>query len=237
MKRAVALPLLATMFVLMVLQTTLPIQTSEAASQITVPRDYPTIQSAINAASPGDTIKVLPGTYDEQLIISNDLTLIGTGDRVTIIQIPTKLPDTAVNGDQYIVDVRTGANVNMKGFTISGLSSSSCPDLIGINVMESASLNLAFSTIRDCTRNGIFVEGDVTVTWTTIKDYRDQGIFGFGEGSTIKASHSNIVAAQKSENPSQIGILLDAGANGVIDHNRVSLSSVAGSVAKLTTTP
>jgi hypothetical protein len=237
MKRAVALPLLATMFVLMVLQTTLPIQTSEAASQITVPRDYPTIQSAINAASPGDTIKVLPGTYDEQLIISNDLTLIGTGDRVTIIQIPTKLPDTAVNGDQYIVDVRTGANVNMKGFTISGLSSSSCPDLIGINVMESASLNLAFSTIRDCTRNGIFVEGDVTVTWTTIKDYRDQGIFGFGEGSTIKASYSNIVAAQKSENPSQIGILLDAGANGVIDHNRVSLSSVAGSVAKLTTTP
>ena len=33
---------------------------------ITVPTDFPTIQAAINASNPGDTIKVLPGIYTEQ---------------------------------------------------------------------------------------------------------------------------------------------------------------------------
>jgi hypothetical protein len=37
--------------------------------------------------------------------------------------------------------------------------------------------------------------------------------------------------------PGQIGVLLDGGANGVIDHNKISLNSEAGAVAKLTTTP
>jgi len=59
----------------------------------------------------------------------------------------------------------------------------------------------------------------------------------FGEDSTIKVSYSNNVATDESESPGQIGILIVAGANGVIDHNRISLSSEAGAVAKLTTTP
>jgi len=33
------------------------------AAQITVPTDYPTIQDGVNAAGPGDTVLVLPGTY------------------------------------------------------------------------------------------------------------------------------------------------------------------------------
>ena len=72
---------------------------------------------------------------------------------------------------------------------------------------------------------------------TTVTDYRDHGIFGFGEDSTIKVSYSSTAAAQNSVIPGQIGVLLDGGANGVIDHNKVSLNLVAGAVAKLTTTP
>lgn len=101
--------------------------------------------------------------------------------------------------------------------------------------MLGATLNLDFASIKDCTYNGIFAEGDATVTWTTVEDYRDHGIFSFGGESPIKVSYSN--NAEKSESPGQIGIFLVAGANGVIDHNRISLSSEAGGVAKLTTTP
>ena len=41
---------------------------------------YPTIQAAINAASAGDTIKVCPGTYVENVTINKaSLTVVSTG--------------------------------------------------------------------------------------------------------------------------------------------------------------
>jgi nitrous oxidase accessory protein NosD len=238
MKRSVAAAIVGIVFVLMLLPSNIQLQTSNASSLKIVPSDYPSIQSAIDAASPGDTIKVLPGTYNEQLTISKSLTLVGTGSEITIIKAPANLPNTNTNGDPYIVDLKNGATVNIKGLTVSGPSLASCPqDLIGISVMSGATLNLNFASIEDCTYKGIFAEGDAIVKWTTVTDYRDHGIFGFGEDSTIKVSYSSTVAAQNSVIPGEIGVLLDGGANGVIDHNKVSLNSVAGAVAKLTTTP
>ncbi len=47
---------------------------TEAAS-IIVPDNYSTIQAAVNAASPGDTITVRSGTYRENITISKAITL------------------------------------------------------------------------------------------------------------------------------------------------------------------
>lgn len=54
-----------------VLPTSSRKMTDGAASMIVVPRDYPTIQSAIDAASEGSTILVSNGTYFESLYISS----------------------------------------------------------------------------------------------------------------------------------------------------------------------
>ena len=55
---------------------------------IVVPIDFDTIQEAINAANEGDVIKVLPGTYIEQITINKTLTIIGSGAKSTIIEAP-----------------------------------------------------------------------------------------------------------------------------------------------------
>ena len=48
------------------------------ATIIHVPADYPTISSAISAASPGDTIIVAAGVYNEHVAINvANLTLLG----------------------------------------------------------------------------------------------------------------------------------------------------------------
>ena len=121
-------------------------------ADITVPTDFPTIQAAINASSPGDTIKVLPGTYPEQLTISKNLTIISSGAKSTIIKAPA-LEELRLNviGLPYIVEVNNGVEVTMKGLTISGPEGTNCDNLIGISVIQGAILNLNSATVNGCT--------------------------------------------------------------------------------------
>src|SRR5689334_25067542 len=88
-----------------------------AGRVIVVPRDYPTIQAAVDAAAPGDTINVRSGTYTEQLVIAKDLTLHGAGTGATLVKSPAALTPYAVtlSGDPIysIVRVAHGAHVRM----------------------------------------------------------------------------------------------------------------------------
>jgi len=38
---------------------------------------YPTIQAAVTAATPGSTVNICPGTYPEQVLITKNLHLVG----------------------------------------------------------------------------------------------------------------------------------------------------------------
>ena len=45
--------------------------------------DFATIGEAVAAARDGDTILVAPGTYDESVTVTKDITIRGDGDRAT----------------------------------------------------------------------------------------------------------------------------------------------------------
>jgi hypothetical protein len=57
-----------------------------ADDAIVVPRDFPTIQAAVDAAPPGATIKVHPGTYTEEIVITKDLHVEGAGVGAAILE-------------------------------------------------------------------------------------------------------------------------------------------------------
>ena len=203
---------------------------------ITVPTDFPTIQAAINASNPGDTIKVLPGIYTEQIIINKNLTIIGSGAKSTIIQAPDVLNPSPVipfPGRANIVEIFNEAIVTMKGFTIAGPSGNICEGLAGVSIHGDATLEIDSSAIIGCLREGILVGlaefiprgpqvGHAVITKTDITDYRVVGIQTGGENTTLVISKSQVIAADAPEVVGQIGIFGAIGPKVVIVDNKIS---------------
>jgi parallel beta-helix repeat protein len=95
---------------------------------IYVPDDYPTIQAAVDAASPGDTIIVRDGTYIENVDVNKSLTIRSeNGAEVTIVQ--------AANPNDPVFEVRVNY-VSISGFTVKGATGTSGIYLNSANYSE-----------------------------------------------------------------------------------------------------
>jgi parallel beta-helix repeat protein len=150
---------------------------AHAASTIVVPRDYPTIQAAVDAAAPGATISIKSGTYREEIVISKDLNLMGAGIDATIIRSPAVLTPFALdlhhNPFFAIVRVAHGAQVRISGLTISGPVP--CGIVSGMVAVQTATLDLSDARISNIVP---------TTTKCAVAAYR--GIqFGLGDRAVI----------------------------------------------------
>jgi len=99
--------LLTSCLLLLFLSITVQFDVKAGPVTINVPENYPTIQGAISHASPGDTIHVSSGTYNENLAINKNLTLVGESKTNTFI----------VGSGNTVIQVNF-TTVNISGFTI-----------------------------------------------------------------------------------------------------------------------
>src|ERR1043166_6679333 len=82
------------------------------AATIYVPNDQPTIQDAVNAASDGDVIQVLPGSYTEKINVFKSVTINGKAGKLrTSVQAPSST--------DYAFWI-TGQGAVIRGLTIQG---------------------------------------------------------------------------------------------------------------------
>jgi hypothetical protein len=132
----------------------LPVAASATAAtkSIYVPRDYPTIQAAVDAAPSGATIHVAQGTYTEQIVIDKDLTLRGAGPSATVIAAPSTVTTVGLNllnglPIAALVLVGHGANVSVSGLEVRGPLP--CAPVNGVLVIHGATLNLSDARIDD----------------------------------------------------------------------------------------
>jgi len=105
-----------------------------------VPSQYPTIQSGVNAANPGDTVMVAAGTYYENVMLADNVRLIGAGMNVCTI-------DGSGTGD--VVTALQINNVYIEGFTVrNSEQSGGSPGNIGIFINPQSSAGTKI--VRNC---------------------------------------------------------------------------------------
>jgi len=227
---------------------------AQAASHrvLMVPRDFATIQAAVDAAAPGDTVSVSPGTYTEQVVINKDLTVHGSGLTATVINAPADLAAYGVNtntGTPLAAIVRVGqhAKVHMSGLGVSGPVPCSSVDE-GIGVVEDASLDLSDARISDMVSPGcsgeaygiVFgvspsyaidgVPGGTTasgrVSHVVVDTFQSAGIIVVGpygrSPSRVTLNDNTVTAGTPVDPAEQVGIWVRLNAVGQVSGNTVS---------------
>jgi hypothetical protein len=208
-----------------------------------VPTQFPTIQSAVDAAEPGRIVKVLPGTYAEQLVLRKDVTLIGAGMDATIVRAPIALANGQL-GAASIVEVSDGAKVAMSRLAVQGPGANSCargPSLKwGVRVHSRAHLHLSFAAVRaihdtpfeHCPGQGTAIAvgqpepgslpASLSVHHSEITNYQSTGILVLGAGSWAHITHNTVAGPGHAAGVPTDGVELVAGAVGTIAHNTIS---------------
>jgi parallel beta-helix repeat protein len=188
--------------------------------------DFTTIQDAVNAAHPGDTIKVEPGTYQEQVTVSKNrisLLALGDGDDVTI-QAPAK-------GSGALVDI-SGQGVTLKGFTVDGLSgvtisygvflhdggSGTIEDNHIVHLKGPDTAQIGFGIFADTT-------GQVEIEGNSISDYNKGGILVKG-GARVEIEDNRVIGIGSTPAIAQNGIQIgDIPADSTVPYNALQVAS------------
>ncbi len=210
------------------------------AAELHVPGDYPTIQSAIENASAGDTIIVAAGTYVEkgQIHIDKDLTIDGVNKATTIIK---PADDTGNSGDArgwFLVD--TGKTFHLSDITLDGTgkkvyqgirwkgdgSVTNC-DLQNIQYESSGPAYAGLAIVP--------FGGDVDITGCMFTDIGRVGVLYFGSGVTTSAYSDNTYIGKGDGDWLDYGVELGGGAQATVTDSFFSdctgVASVDGSTS------
>lgn len=91
-------------------------------------QQYSTIQGAINASSAGDTVKVLPGVYNEAITINPNIVIQGSGYETTVITSTSNPTISMGNGKiMWLAVTSSGGNgIRITAGTITNCLISGC---------------------------------------------------------------------------------------------------------------
>jgi|GEM_PF-1052629 len=184
----------------------------EASSNatLTVPDQYATIQQAINAANPGDTIYIKNGTYHEHVSVNKTLQLIGENNEASIIDGGSLGTVMTVNAGGMFgsADNTTIANLTV---TNSGNGTLDC------GLMLNTADNCNITNVHAVANNGLGIwlsnSGHNTIEDTPVQNNGLTGIL------VTAGSENNIFNNTVSNNTYGIVVTSNSSGNFVVSNN------------------
>jgi nitrous oxidase accessory protein len=164
------------------------VQSAKSTSKtITVPDDYPTIESAITNANDGDTIFVKKGTYVENPVVNKSVSLIGEDRDTTIIDVTAGLKvekDNVTITGLTIYDGWQGITISANYSKISGNKITNCQ--YGIVLLSSQN-----STITENILQSIGLSAAIQLSYSNNNLIKNNYIEMCTEGIQLRAGSSN----------------------------------------------
>ncbi len=168
-----------------------------SAAELKVPGQYATIDAALAAASPGDTVKVAQGTYFVHLSLKKGVRLEGGWKKDFSRRDPATFVTTLDGVKEKGPVVKCADQATLDGFTVihgSLLKTDTVSDGSGINCSENNAVTIANNTIHDNEPSGVFFEkSSGTIKGNTIFKNAQAGVY-LQMGSSLKISGNNISA-------------------------------------------
>lgn len=176
-----------------------------------------TIAAAVNAASPGDTILIAPGTYKEDVVIKQSISLIGS-NRATVID-ASGLP----NGI-FIDGMASAPNAGVSNVVVSGITVRNA-NFEGILVASASDVSLTGNLIAGNDRALDISAGTCNNLDTSFETNEQDDC---GEGLHLMGvDHSTILRNEVAHNAGGILISDETGPN---DHNLIGENFVHDNV-------
>jgi len=179
------------------------------AKSIFVPKDFATIQAAIDAASSGDTIEIDPGQYAGPLKLKSGITLNGKGENkdAVILSSPSK--------DAPVIEVSNCASGGISNLAMEWKAPRSQADIPPPVVkIVASSINIQSCRIKGGFGDGIEVTGEShSIIENCEITGNVDGIYAQGAGASVTATNNHL------DHNRDDGIELRDGATGTIEGN------------------
>jgi parallel beta-helix repeat protein len=195
----------------------LSFSTMSIAATLTVDQsgssEYLTIQSAINDTVAGDVVKILPGLYEESVVLDKSIKLTGSGPNFTTIS-PPSVGDSrngiTISAPNIVIENITITNAAFGIYMIGSTASyviqrcviSGCEDT-GIHFEKTSSyLLLQNNTIFSNAGHGIYIlsSGDPRIRSNIIVKNKIFGITFNNSANTARAFSNNCLYRNQSNN-------------------------------------
>jgi len=195
---------------------------------------FSTVHDAVDAANPGDTIRIFQGEYKENIEIDKSLSIIGNGSKSTIVTHMSESPVVSISVDGVFISelsIIKWSSDNPSRENIHIFSNDS--KIINCTIIGYNTIGILIEGGSNNTIKGNIFENNSVGIWSNSSNLSvimDNSIIGHEVGIRLVNSYGNTLFNNRIEKCSDKGLILNHSDNNIIDSCQLIWNADCGSL-------